>query len=66
MIRVTTSAFRYQCSDLINQVVHGGERVVLRRHGKDVAVVISAEDFCLLEKYKETRSCEQSDFPKVP
>ncbi len=37
-----------QFSDLINQVAHNKERVLLSRRGKDIAAIIPIEDFKLL------------------
>jgi prevent-host-death family protein len=35
---------RAELSDLVNRVVYGGERIVLTRHGKAVAAIVSAAD----------------------
>jgi prevent-host-death family protein len=35
---------RAELSDLVNRVVYGGERIVLTRHGKAVAAIVSATD----------------------
>jgi prevent-host-death family protein len=41
---------RKKLADLVNQVVYRGERIVLTRHGKVVAAIVSAEDFELLNR----------------
>lgn len=48
MIRVSTSRLREALSDVLNRVTYGHERVVLARHGKDIAAVVSKEDLELL------------------
>ena len=35
---------RAELSDLVNRVAYGGERVVLSRHGRAVAAIVSAAD----------------------
>ncbi|WP_282692180.1 type II toxin-antitoxin system Phd/YefM family antitoxin [Streptomyces sp. CC208A] len=41
---------RAELADLINRVVYGGERVVVTRHGKPLAALVSAADLERLEK----------------
>ncbi len=40
---------RDNLAEIINRVAYGGERAVLKRRGKGVAVVVSMEDLALLE-----------------
>jgi prevent-host-death family protein len=53
MTRVNTSKLREDLSDTLNKVAFKGERVVLSRNGKDVAAIISIEDFKLLEDLED-------------
>jgi prevent-host-death family protein len=48
MARLTVSAVRKALSDTLNRAAFGGERIVIHRHDKDVAVLIGAEDFARL------------------
>lgn len=48
MIRLAVSAMREALSETLNRVAFGGERVVIQRHDKDVAVLIGAQDFARL------------------
>ena len=50
MARLAASAARLQFAELVNQVAFGGERVVLHRHGKDVAAIVPLADLQLLEE----------------
>ena len=50
MTRLSTSQIRKELSVVINRVSFGHERIILHRHGKDVAALISIEDLELLEK----------------
>ena len=50
MIRLPASQARERFSEILNEVAHGNQRMVLQRHGKDVAAVISAAD---LERFEE-------------
>jgi prevent-host-death family protein len=47
-ITINTIDAKEQLSDLINQVAHHKERVIFTRRGKEIAVLISMEDFKLL------------------
>ncbi len=50
MIRLTVSAVRQALSDTLNKAAFGGERIVIHRHDKDVAVLIGAEDYARLRE----------------
>lgn len=50
MSRIPASEARVQFADIVNKVAFGGERIVLQRHGKDVAALVSIQDFRLLEE----------------
>ncbi|GLF95664.1 type II toxin-antitoxin system Phd/YefM family antitoxin [Streptomyces yaizuensis] len=41
---------RAELAELINRVVYGGERVVVTRHGKPLAALVSAADLARLEE----------------
>ncbi|MFB4320324.1 type II toxin-antitoxin system Phd/YefM family antitoxin [Actinomadura sp. 21ATH] len=42
-------------AELLNRVIYGGEEVVLTRHGKTVAAIVSAEDLELLRQFRSGR-----------
>jgi prevent-host-death family protein len=44
LARIATSDAREQLAELVNAVAYGGSRVILQRHGKDVAALVSIED----------------------
>ena len=46
---------RAQFADLVNRVVYAGERVVLTRHGKPIAALVSAADLDRLDAADEER-----------
>lgn len=50
MIKLPVSAVREALSDALNRVAFGGERIVIQRHEKDVAVLIGAEDYARLRE----------------
>ena len=50
MMRLAASQARERFSEILNEVAHGRKRMVLQRHGKDVAAIISAED---LKRFEE-------------
>jgi prevent-host-death family protein len=47
---VPVTQARAEFADLVNRVVYGGERVVLTRHGKPIAALVSAADLGRLEE----------------
>lgn len=58
MNRLPASKARERISDILNEVAFGGERVVLHRHGKDVAAVISVEDLRRFEELEDRYDLE--------
>ena len=58
MEHLSISEARESLAEIVNRVVYGGERVVLRRHGKPVAALVSADDLerlAALEKQQAGR-----------
>lgn len=53
MIRLPASQARERFSEILNEVSYGHVRMVLQRHGKDVAAVISAEDLKRFEELED-------------
>lgn len=50
---VPVTQARAEFADLVNRVVYGGERIVVTRHGKPIAALVSAADLDLLERLAE-------------
>ncbi len=48
MDKLTVSAAREGFADVVNRVAYGHERIVIERHGRQVAAVVPAEDAALL------------------
>ena len=55
MIEVTVSEARERLADLLGKVQHGGEDVTIKKHGKPVAVLISA---AAMEYYERLEDAE--------
>jgi prevent-host-death family protein len=53
MTRLTASAVRDTLGDTLNRVAYRGERIILERHGKAVAALVSVEDLSLLEALED-------------
>lgn len=53
MTRLTVSAVREALSATLNKVAFGGERIVIHRHDKDVAVLIGLEDYARLRELEK-------------
>ena len=50
MKSVSTTEVRESIAEYVNEVAYGKERVILKRHGKEVAALIPIEDLRLLER----------------
>lgn len=57
--RVSASEARERLSHLLNEVSVRGDRVVLERHGKRVAAMISAKDLDLLQALEDRYDLEE-------
>lgn len=44
LARIATSDAREDLAELVNEVAYGGARIILQRHGKDVAALVSLAD----------------------
>ena len=53
MTAVTAKQLKESSAEVIGRVQYGHERVVVTRHGKEVAAVVSIEDARLLECLEE-------------
>jgi len=60
MTRMDASKARDEFSDALNRVAYKGERIVLRRRGKDVAVLVPVEDLKLLEEIEDRIDVEEA------
>ncbi|MGA2982204.1 MAG: type II toxin-antitoxin system Phd/YefM family antitoxin [Terriglobia bacterium] len=58
--RVNASQARASFAEGLNRASFAGERTVIRRHGKDVAAVVSAEDLEILEALEDRRDLEEA------
>ena len=58
MNRIPASKAREQLAEILNDVASRGDRVILHRHGKDVAAVISVDDLELLELLEDRYDVE--------
>jgi prevent-host-death family protein len=54
-VEIAVTQARKIFAELLNRVVYGGEEVVLTRHGKTVAAIVSAEDLELLRQVRSAR-----------
>ena len=61
MTRVSATAARRDFAETLNRVAYRGERVVLERNGKDIAVLISIEDLELLRKFEDAMDNAAAD-----
>jgi len=55
MASITVAQAKNQFSDLLRRAQWGGERVVVHRHGKPVAAIVSTEDLQRLEALEDAQ-----------
>ncbi len=53
MTKLAASQARDAFSDTLNRVAYRGERIVLRRRGKDLAAIVPIEDLNLIQKTED-------------
>jgi prevent-host-death family protein len=58
--RISASEARSRLAEIINEVAYGGHRILLHRHGKDVAAVVPARDLALLEALEDRMDLEEA------
>ena len=60
MTRMTASKARGKFSDLLSRVANRGERIVVRRRGKDVAALVPVQDLALLEEMQDHQDAAEA------
>lgn len=69
---IGVAELRDNFADALNRVAYQGERIVLERRGKGVAVLVSMEDLALLERWEdeldvaEARKALAEKGPNIP
>ncbi len=53
MATMTVADAKNHFSDVLRRAEHGGERVIVERHGKPVAVIVSTDDLKRLESLED-------------
>ena len=53
MTSVSISQARHDLADIFNKVAHGGQRIVIERHGKDRVAIVPIEDMEALEALED-------------
>lgn len=57
---VTAQQMQDQLSEFINQVAHNKEQIIITRRGKAIAVLISQDDFVLLQALQNKQDLEEA------
>lgn len=57
---ITAQEAQEKFSELINQVAHNREQIKITRRGKEIAVLISLEDFALIEELKNKQDLQEA------
>lgn len=50
MLHLPVSEFKNEIAETLNRVMYAGERVLLQRHGKDVAALVSMKELRILDE----------------
>jgi prevent-host-death family protein len=53
MTHLAVGDARRDLSDILNRVVYSGERIIITRHGKDIAAIVSSKDLEALERIED-------------
>lgn len=56
--RIPATTVRDSFSETLNRVAYKGERIVLERHGKAVAALVSVDDLALIEAIEDRLDAE--------
>lgn len=59
-MKLQANEARANFADTLNRVAYGGERIVIHRRGREVAALISLEDFALLEALEDRLDLEEA------
>ena len=57
---IDTSVARDGLSDTLNRVTYGKERIVIKRHGKEIAALVPMEDLEFLENLEDRIDLEDA------
>ncbi len=60
MTSLTAAEARTHFSEIINKVAYGKDRVLLTRHGKGLAAVISMQDLDVLKKLEDSSDLREA------
>jgi prevent-host-death family protein len=61
MTALSVTEIRDNFSDAINRVAYQGERIIVRRSGRDVLAMIPIDDLALLEKIEDQIDLEDAE-----
>ena len=57
---IDTSVARDSLSDTLNRVSYSKERIVIKRHGKELAALVPIEDLLFLEELEDRLDLEEA------
>ncbi len=60
MFKISTAEARKKFANIINQVAFGNESIILTRRGKEVAALVSIDEFKLLQKIEDRMDIEDA------
>lgn len=60
MAALNVTQARRDFATVLSRVEHHGERIVLRRHGRDVVAIVPADDVRLLEAIEDRMDIEEA------
>jgi len=60
MSHISVSEMRNDFPSTLNKAAYQGERIILKRHGKELVAVISLEDLALLERLEDEEDIREA------
>lgn len=57
---ISAAGAREHFADIVNRVIYSKERTVVRKHGRNVAAIVSMDDLRLLELIEDKMDIEQA------
>jgi prevent-host-death family protein len=61
MVRYNMNTARKEFTDLVNRAAYGGERIVIGRRNKDLAVLVPMADAELLERLEDRMDLREAE-----
>jgi prevent-host-death family protein len=65
MKKLQATQARQEFADTLNRVAYGGDRIVVRRRGRNIAAVVPVEDLDLIKRCEEEEAERKKPAPRA-